>query len=234
MSCFGGKGGAGIYQRLINQIPPHEAYIEIFLGGGSIMKNKKPAFDNIGCDVDYRVRDEWDDWVNEITDTEEQGRTVYTLDAMTFIKDYNLMLNDRRAFLYCDPPYIMETRKSGPQYRFEFSNDQHTELLKLLLSLKCMVMISGYRHEIYDDALSSWRRIDYKANTRHGLVDESVWMNYPEPTELHDYRYLGRDFREREKIQRQQKRWLKRLRGMPVLQRKAISAAILNIDGGVS
>ena len=32
MTYPGGKNGAGIYQRIINHMPPHETYIEAFLG----------------------------------------------------------------------------------------------------------------------------------------------------------------------------------------------------------
>jgi hypothetical protein len=88
-----------------------------------------------------------------------------------------------------------------------------------------MVMITGYRHPIYNDALSSkngWRRKDYKTNTRGGLKDESCWMNYPEPAELHDYSFLGDTFKQREKIKLQQDRWIKRLNDMPVLKRRAM------------
>ena len=42
--------------------------------------------------------------------------------------------------------------------------------------------------------------------TRGGrLATEWVWMNYPEPIALHDYRYLGEDFREREPIKRKKR-----------------------------
>ena len=33
----GGKSGSGVYQQLINLMPPHKIYIEAFLGGGAIM-----------------------------------------------------------------------------------------------------------------------------------------------------------------------------------------------------
>lgn len=224
MSYFGGKGG--VFRTLINQIPPHEVYIEPFLGGGAIMLNKKPARENIGIDLNSDV-------INNIAFCFVPNLTLKTEDAL-HVFGYWDVFNYKNVFLYCDPPYILSTRKGGPEYKFEFSDDQHKELLQLLASLKCMVMVSGYRHAIYDDALGDWRRIDYKAPTRHGLVNESAWMNYPEPTELHDYRYLGRDFREREKITRQQKRWIKRLKAMPVLQRKAIQAALLDMEGEAS
>ena len=42
MTYFGGKAQDGVYQAIINQIPAHDRYIELFLGGGAIMLKKKP------------------------------------------------------------------------------------------------------------------------------------------------------------------------------------------------
>lgn len=44
----GGKGAC--YQRIINLIPQHETYIETHLGGGAVMKRKRPGWLNIGID----------------------------------------------------------------------------------------------------------------------------------------------------------------------------------------
>ena len=48
----GGKGGAGVYQTIINNIPPHDTYIETHLGGGNILERKRPAARSVGIDVD--------------------------------------------------------------------------------------------------------------------------------------------------------------------------------------
>ena len=48
----GGKARAGVYQLIINQIPPHRFYIEPFLGGGAIMQMIRPAAVSIGIDKD--------------------------------------------------------------------------------------------------------------------------------------------------------------------------------------
>ena len=37
----GGKGGAGVYQTIINGMPRHEVYVEPFLGGGAVMAAKR-------------------------------------------------------------------------------------------------------------------------------------------------------------------------------------------------
>jgi len=48
----GGKAGAGVSQRIINLMPPHDVYIEPFLGDAAVMRAKRPARLNVGCDLD--------------------------------------------------------------------------------------------------------------------------------------------------------------------------------------
>lgn len=51
-------------------------------------------------------------------------------------------------------------------------------------------------------------------------------MNYPEPVELHDYRYLGENRTELQRIRRKIERWEGKLARMPVLERQALLAAL--------
>ena len=63
--------------------------------------------------------------------------------------------------------------------------------------------------------------------TRAGrTATEWLWFNFPAPVALHDYRYLGEDFRERERIKRKKQRWVNRLHTMPTLERRALLNAI--------
>ena len=130
--------------------------------------------------------------------------------------------------LYLDPPYLMSTRRSKEKlYKHELTDEQHVELLHAIKSLKCMVMISGYISELYATELAKWRTDSLRVITRGGKpAIEYLWLNFPPPIELHDYRYLGANFREREKIKRQKQRWIARLRRMPDLQRWAMFEAI--------
>jgi len=59
------------------------------------------------------------------------------------------------------------------------------------------------------------------------MADECLWCNFPEPTALHDYRYLGRGFRERERITRKRAGWLTRLSKLPVLERAGLVSALV-------
>jgi len=89
-----------------------------------------------------------------------------------------------------------------------------------------MVMLSGYWSDLYAEALSDWNHFQFPAMTRGGLATETVWYNYPPPVELHDYRYLGVGFRERERIKRKKQRWVNRLERMPLLERQALLSVL--------
>lgn len=219
MAYPGGKNGSGIYQTLINLIPPHDIYIETHLGGGAVMKHKRPARKSIGIDLDPDICSTW-----QQDEHDRKDLHVVHADAVEFLKAYDFSGNE---FVYCDPPYMMDTRKSGQLYLFEYDDEQHIDLLRVITELPCKVMISGYWSDLYGDHLDSWSVQSFEAQTRGGTpATEFVWFNYPKPTRLHDYNFLGTNFRERERIKRKKKRWIKRLEKMPVLERMALLSVI--------
>ncbi|RIK35176.1 MAG: DNA methylase [Chloroflexi bacterium] len=88
-------------------------------------------------------------------------------------------------------------------------------------------MISGYPSDIYDDILTGWHKDAIQTTTRGGSrATEVIWMHYDPPNHLHDYRWLGDNYRERERIKKLKRRWVRRWREMDRLQRQAILAAI--------
>lgn len=138
-----------------------------------------------------------------------------------------------REFVYCDPPYLREVRASQRDlYRHEFdTEEQHCELLRILLKLECMAMISHYHHPLYTETLKTWFTASYMTTTRSGrAVREYVWMNYPPPTHLHDYSFLGNDFRQRERIKKKQDRWVENWSELPALERRAILRRLSELD----
>jgi site-specific DNA-adenine methylase len=214
----GGKGG--VFQKLINLMPPHEIYIETHLGGGAIMRHKRRAKRNIGIEIDPNVIELWT----------KNNRIDFELihdDAIHYLKGYRFT---SKELIYCDPPYLRETRKKRSRlYKYEYTWDQHRELLEVIKSLPCMVMISGYESRLYTEFLKGWYTRFYTVGCQQGTAIEWIWMNYSPPIELHDYRYLGDNFRERERIKKKSKRWVRRLQSMPVLERQALLAAIHSV-----
>lgn len=59
MAWPGGKDGSGVAQTLINQIPPHDVFISVFLGDCAIMRKKRPAAHSIGIDLDQANVERW-------------------------------------------------------------------------------------------------------------------------------------------------------------------------------
>ena len=86
---------------------------------------------------------------------------------------------------YVDPPYVHDTRYSGAKtgrvYRHEMSDQDHEELLKVLLELEGKVIVSGYPSEIYNDYLAKWKRVDTSSRISSGrgtdIRTECLWIN---------------------------------------------------------
>ena len=85
------------------------------------------------------------------------------------------------VLFYVDPPYLPETRKAHG-YRHEMSADDHAELLELLCGVQGMVLLSGYRSPMYDEALAGWTRTDietvnWSSNKVREARTECIWRN---------------------------------------------------------
>ena len=89
-----------------------------------------------------------------------RGVQVENNDFRTLIPKY-----DRRGtFFYLDPPYVLSTRK-GKVYDYEMSNQDHEELVEVLLGIKGKAFLSGYANPIYTRLeREGWKRHDFKAN----------------------------------------------------------------------
>ena len=259
MSFPGGKNGAGVFQTLINLMPPHDVYVEAFIGGGAVMRQKKPAAVNVGIDVDRialetvrmpagsplpampcgisrpgearRRRTAVPAWGPKLLDPlaypSDATRPTFELrhgDAIEFLRTVDLPSS---ALVYADPPYLLSSRK-GPEdlYRFEMMDHQHRELLRVIKQLRCRVLISGYSSTLYAKELKSWNAASFQAGTRRGPAAEWVWYNYPKPEQLHDYRFVGDTFRQRDHLKRMIRRWKGKLQRMPAVKRNAVLAAI--------
>lgn len=217
----GSKQAAGAFQTIICQIPPIAVYIEPFLGGGAIFHNLRLPKNVILGDIDPAVIDKYGYGCRQ-----QRGCSIDI-----FCKDYRSLIAGcnyaGQVLVYLDPPYLKTTRSSqGDLYRYEFTLEDHIALINYVAGLKCLVIISHYPCHLYDSKLKHWRTVDYQSMTRGGVRTERLYMNYPEPTELQDYRYIGKDFTDRQRIKRKIARELQKLHHMPPVERNAIINAI--------
>lgn len=202
----GGKGRS--YPHLINLMPPHKVYIEPYLGGGAVVRKKRPSEVTIVADLDFEL-------VNK-TVSDQSSVLGFNCDAIELLRSQSLCPD---TLVYCDPPYLSSTRRKAKIYKFEYTQAQHLELLHFLVQQTCMVMISGYDNPWYNSILKGWNKTQFNAQTQSGPRTETVWLNYPFPQKLHDSRYWGSDFRERQNRKRRQERLRKKIDTMCPIER---------------
>lgn len=203
----GGKGGS--FRRLVNLMPRHSVYIETHLGGGAVIRRKRPVARNIGIELDDRVAARWKaldlPWLELV-----HGDAHQFLEAFPFAGS---------ELVFCDPPYLPETRRADRVYRYDYSRNDHIRLLDLLRGLPCQVMVCGYKSALYDDALSRWHVSDIHGASRVGGRVDRVWTNYSLPDIPFDLQFAGHTYRERERIQRKHARLTQKIDGLDELER---------------
>lgn len=101
-------------------------------------------------------------------------------------KDYRSIIDQQDAettLFYADPPYVHETRnmkRRNAAYEFEFTDDDHRAMASAFSSMKGMVVISGYRCDLYDELFSGDQ---YTRFEKLALADgarkrvECLWLN---------------------------------------------------------
>lgn len=152
-------------------------YIRLNMGHGFRTNGEKVGWKN---DVQGRERayasKDWCDLPGKIMQAAERLRGVQidNRPAVELIKRFN----HDNVLIYCDPPYMLDTRH-GRQYRCEMDDEDHEELLNVLCRHKGPALISGYDTEMYRDMLCKWERREKKSFTQVGTEkNEILWMNF--------------------------------------------------------
>ena len=226
----GTKGGSGVWQRIISEMPAHRVYIEPFWGRGTIARKKRPADITVALDLDPAA----------IADAQQVADFTFCANALTWLREYfgkacdvgfsggSKLLGGYRVdehLVYLDPPYYQVPN----YYKHGLSELEHGELLRLFHWLPCPAMLSGYWREYYADRLVGTRAAQIPTTNRAGRrVMEWVWFNFPKPAagRYHDVRYVGAGRRERERIRRRVKTWQAGLDRMPPQEQQAVWEAM--------
>lgn len=214
---FGSKATSGLCQAIIAMMPPHDTYIETHLGGGAIMKRKPPALNNIGIDLNPRPLSAF--------------QCPYPVHLVNGCAHQFLSTYDYRGgeLVYCDPPYLAHTRTSARKYRFDYTQQDHIELLTLLKSLPCPVILSGYPSSLYDDLLGQWNTLQLQVMNQGGVRTEQLWYNFT-VDRVHWASFAGRNFTDRQRIKRKAQRWGKNYQALPKAERLAVLAALMEVE----
>lgn len=92
-------------------------------------------------------------WIDGLSFVIDRFRsvTIENMDALKLLKK----VDSPKTLVYVDPPYL-----GTDDYEHNYSEAQHEELLKHIVSSKSMVIISGVPSALYDKYLHNWVKID--------------------------------------------------------------------------
>lgn len=248
----GGKSGSGVFQRLINLIPPHRVLIVPFAGKCGVTRRIRPAEHTIVIDKDPEICEWWSKWQRTARGRELEIHNCDGIDWMRFhfgcteysdarstvagssvagsrttrqvMEHLSYYCDGSDVFVFCDPPYVLSERKRGRIYDCEMTDEDHIRLLGTMTSKQA----SRYQIMICGyssnlyEPLDPWTTVHHRVPTRGGLQDEKIWINYEKPVFLHDYSFIGDGRRNRERIRRRQRNWKDQLMQMTEQERTAM------------
>lgn len=211
----GGKGSSAALPQLLNLMPPHDIYVEPFLGSGRILRHKAPALRaSIGMETNPTLCALWRSVAPPDVRIVEGNALELLPELLSQLQRHGA--DPQRILVYCDPPYLMHVRKSPqPLYHTEWTAADHIAFLMMVASLRCQVMVSHLPCPEYSEALAPWHTVTFRNTTRRGSQVEQVWCNFPPPVQLHQYDHVGTSFRDRERIKRQMAILSRRFKALP-------------------
>lgn len=145
--------------------------------GQGFRTNEKAGWKNDvqGRERAYTAKD-WCNLPGKIMQAAERlrGVQIECRPAVELIRRFN----HPKVLIYADPPYVLGTRH-GKQYRCEMDDQDHEELLEVLLAHKGPVLLSGYDSPLYNDRLRGWHREEAVSYSQiASRKREILWMNF--------------------------------------------------------
>jgi DNA adenine methylase len=94
--------------------------------------------------------------------------------AQELIPEYK----SKEVLIYADPPYVLGSRTGGKVYAYEMTDEEHGDLLDLLIDHPGPVVLSGYNCDLYRNKLTGWTRKTRQNMTQRAQIkEESLWLN---------------------------------------------------------
>lgn len=232
----GGKSGNGVYQTIINLIPPMSFFISPFVGNGGVERRINLPGISMFFDTNKTVVDAWKVALKGYT-KKNPGKKIDVINQNGLKAIGAYKGNEKTTFIFCDPPYLFDTRVSQQKLygEHEWQYNDHVMFLTLLKRCTCNVMVTHPPHILYENMLQGWSVKDYTFIDSSGQKRfDRIWYNYPTPTILQDYTHLGADYRERELVKNKTARHMAKLKRLPDVERNAILSAVINEYGNSS
>ena len=213
----GNKAIQGILQKIVNEIPRCDVFRELMAGSAAVSSALAVPDENVHLN-------EKSEKVFQDLRFKYPSRIVTNdcaISIITFLPDKP----KREEMIFLDPPYRLHTRPHSQKlYEHEMSDDDHVQLLSAVLAKgeNYKFMIIHPDDEMYNTMLASWRKVPVKIRYRNKTSLEVLYMNYPAPEVLQDYKFLGDGCHDRQRIKRKGDRWIAKLKGLPIVEQNYI------------
>lgn len=214
----GNKAIPGLLHKIINQIPPFLKFYEPFAGSAAVSKflsvRSMAGVQFFINDIDPAVT---------ASQVYPAGSIVSNVSAFTILDELISTMAGNDVFVFLDPPYLKSTRPNSQDlYNFDLSDHSHKFLFSQVKHLKCNCMIIHPKCWEYDHAFTGWRQVPVTVRYHSKTSHEILYMNYPDPIQLHTAALAGTDCWDRQRIQRKAQRTVKRFLSMPAAERQYI------------
>lgn len=211
-------------------------FVSAFVGNGGIERRFNLPANNYFFDTNPVVVDAWQAVLKGYNKKNPQQKIVVKKESgLTAIAAFKN--DDKTTLIFCDPPYLFDTRVSQQKLygQHEWSYEDHVMFLNLLKGSTCNIIITHPPHILYENMLTGWSIKDFTyINSAGNKCADRCWYNYPTPTILQDFTYLGSDYRQRELIKNKTTRHMAKLQRLPAAERNAILSAVINKYGNSS
>ena len=170
-----------VWKLMMPDEPYHKALrflIQCWQGHGFRTNGSKVGWKNDvqGRDKAYAAND-WAELPGRLLQAAERlrGVQIENMPAVKLIERFNFS----NVLIYCDPPYLLQTRTGGKQYKKEMSVEEHIQLLETIKQHSGPAIISGYDNELYNTMLNGWYTEKHKSLTQgNSKKQEMLWMNF--------------------------------------------------------
>lgn len=226
----GSKSASGVIQRIMNNIPEHNYFVDMCAGSGAVALTALEHLQShvIICEKYQPVFQQLETKFREIPMLANRVHLKH-IDSIEFYYDrIGEGCAFDESFFYIDPPYLKSTRKSYRDlYGCEWNENDHWRMLNLVNILKekttADIMINHYDCDLYREQLKDWFTEEYTTMTRGGVKTDKLWMSYDiTQLKLATTDFLGKNFSDRQRIKRRKESFLKKLQNMPLHESQAI------------
>lgn len=145
--------------------------------------DRRPGFRSNGTSCTTNVGGEWADFPDALEVIVRRLRKVviHQRPALDLIR----LFDNEKVLMYLDPPYLPTTRSRKAKqaegyhaYSHEMTEADHAEFLGVIRESRAMIALSGYRSDLYLDALSDWDLRTRPSRAHNNAPrEECLWLN---------------------------------------------------------